>query len=41
MILFLYNRMYQSACIPRMSGDDPALLDQIRGMGVYSPHERG
>ena len=27
--------------IPRESGDDPKLFDELRNAGVYSPRERG
>ena len=35
------SRPSSSMGIPRESGDDPKLFDELRNAGVYSPRERG
>ena len=31
----------RSEGFPRVSGDEPALCEGVRGLGVFSPRERG
>ena len=31
----------QMVSFPRVSGDEPALCEAVKGLGVFSPRERG